>query len=78
MEINETQFIAGFNVGYLLAEFEPQILNTVLKKIQPINSYLTGISFGRKEFELEQSKSQLNELEKIRQKESNKKEWNRD
>jgi len=37
MILNEKQFIIGFNNGYLLARFEPQILNAVLKEIMPIN-----------------------------------------
>lgn len=68
MELNENHFIAGFNSGYLLAEYEPQMLNALLKNAQPANSYISGISFGQKEYELEQTKSQLNQLVHIRQK----------
>lgn len=67
MEINEKQFIAGFNSGYLLAEFEPQVLTTLLKDIKPVNSYISGLSLGQKEFELLLRKDQLTELEQIRQ-----------
>ncbi len=68
MELNEKQFITGFNSGYLLAEFEPQMLTNLLEQIRPINSYISGMTFGRKEFELNKIRGQLNELEQIRQK----------
>ncbi len=53
MEYNEKQFIAGFNTGYILAKYEPEMLITLSKVIQPINSYMYGMSYGRKEFESE-------------------------
>lgn len=67
MEINDKQFIAGFNSGYLLAEYEPDIITSILKDVQPTMSYISGMSFGQREYDLEQSKSQLNEVEKLRQ-----------
>lgn len=71
MELNEKQFITGFNTGYLLAEYEPQILTELLKRIQPINSYISGVSFGQKEFELDQTKTHLNQVDRIRLKTRN-------
>lgn len=67
MELNEKQFIAGFNSGYILAEFEPKILTSLLHGIQPINSYLSGMSSGQKEYEMEFSYKHINELRLIRQ-----------
>lgn len=78
MELNEKQFIAGFNNGYLLAEHEPKILTTLLKGIQPINSYISGLSFGQKEYELMQSKSHLSELDQLRQSSRHEKDRGRD
>ena len=69
MELNEKQFITGFNAGYLLAEYEPQILRTLLKQIRPVNSYIEGMTFGQKEYELLTTISHLNQLGHIRQKE---------
>ncbi|HRG68438.1 MAG TPA: hypothetical protein PLS73_06295 [Saprospiraceae bacterium] len=74
MELNEKQFISGFNSGYLLAKFEPLILSALLKNIQPINSYVSGILSGQKEYELNQVNSQINELGRFRQKVRNEKE----
>lgn len=67
MELNEKKFIAGFNSGYLLAKYEPQMLTVLLKSVQPINAYIAGISFGQKEYELGKSKSHLDELRQVRQ-----------
>jgi hypothetical protein len=39
-----------------------------IKQIRPINSYISGMSFGQKEYEVEQTKTQLNELGKLREK----------
>lgn len=78
MEINEKQFIAGFNNGYLLTEHEPNMITILLSDVQSINSYLTGMSFGQKEYELELTKNRLNEIQHLRQKVRNEKENNRD
>ncbi|MBK7800064.1 MAG: hypothetical protein IPJ53_13255 [Saprospiraceae bacterium] len=77
MELNEKQFISGFNSGYLLAEYEPQILTVLLKNTQTVNSYLSGMSCEKKEYELLQSKGHLNELNQIRQKTRDKKDRDR-
>ncbi|HRG33568.1 MAG: hypothetical protein WBP33_07570 [Saprospiraceae bacterium] len=67
MELNEKQFINGFNSGYLLAKYEPQMLTTLFNNIQPMNSYISGLYFGQQEFELEQTKNQIRDLSKLRQ-----------
>jgi len=78
MKLNEKQFTAGFNSGYLLAEYEPQLLTALLKEIRPVNSYVSGMSFGQKEYVLEQTKSHLNELNHLRQKTRDEKDRDRD
>jgi len=76
MEINDKQFIKGFNSGYILAKFEPQMLNLLLKSLKPVSSYISGMRFGQKEYELELKQSHLDEFIQLRQKTSNEK--NRD
>lgn len=66
MELNERQFIAGFNSGYLLAQHEPEMLTALLSQLRPLNSCISGMSWGQKEYELEQTKSNLNELDQLR------------
>ena len=68
MEINEKQFIAGFNSGYILAEHEPNMLSILLKNVQPVNSYISGMTNGQKMYEQDYSKANLIELDNIRQK----------
>lgn len=64
MEINEQQFAKGFNDGYVLANHEPKVLNAILHNINPTNSYISGLSSGQKEFELE---TNVHDLAKLRQ-----------
>jgi len=78
MELNEKQFIAGFNSGYLLARYEPQMLTVLLNNIQPINSYISGLTYGQQEYELEQTKNKISELSKLRQNTRNANEWSKD
>lgn len=66
MELNEQQFIKGFNHGYLLAQYEPDILASVLKNNNPINSYFSGLSFGQKEFILDKSINEISYLRKLK------------
>lgn len=78
MELNLKQFISGFNNGYLLAKYESVMLARLLEGAQPINSYISGLLYGQKEYELEQTKGQTNELELMRQKTRNEKDLRRD
>lgn len=66
MELNEKQFIAGFNSGYILAKHEPTMLTSLLKDISPNTSYVQGMSSGQKEYEFEQTNDRLNELERLK------------
>lgn len=62
MELNDIQFISGFNSGYLLAKYEPKLLDSILKNIQTVNSYLTGLNLGQKEFEMEKATNEITKL----------------
>lgn len=66
MDIEEKRYAIGFNSGYLLAKHEPQLLNALLKNIKPINSFISGLLFGKKEYELEITNIRLNELEQLK------------
>lgn len=68
MEIDESKFIKGFNAGYLLAEHELNMLSILLKNVQPVNSYISGMTNGQKIYEQDYSKAHLIELDNIRQK----------
>jgi hypothetical protein len=62
MEYNEQKFIAGFNSGYLLAKYEPELLTSLLRNISPMNSYISGMSFGQKEYEMEKDLVDISKL----------------
>lgn len=68
MEIDEKLFTIGFNSGYCLAKFEPQVLASLLRNIRPLNSFIVGMASGQKEYELGKVKINLDELESLRQK----------
>ncbi|MDP3666058.1 MAG: hypothetical protein Q8R50_05210 [Sediminibacterium sp.] len=63
------EYVRGFNNAYLLAEHEPQLLADITRSVNPSNEYFEGFFSGKEEWELEQSKDQLNELEQLREQE---------
>ena len=62
----EKEFIKAFNNGYVLAEHEPKLLNTVSKNLNPSNNYLEGFLLGKKEYEQEYCKKTMNDLQLLR------------
>ncbi len=71
IELNEKQFISGFNSGYLLEANESALLNKLLLEIHPINSFMLGLKLGQMEYRL--TRSTL-DISKIRSKKSNERE----
>lgn len=59
-------FTKGFNHGYLLARYEPGLLASVVKNVSPGGDYLEGFFSGKEEYELEQTKTRLDELSRLR------------
>lgn len=68
----EKQYIQAFNNGYILAQYEPKLLNTISKNLTPTSNYLQGFFGGRRQFELENSKNQIFELRQLRNNSQNK------
>lgn len=68
MELNEKQFIKGFNNGYLLAKYEFYSIAHLLINIRSINSYVDGIKYGVEEFQMEQKREHIASLKFIRDK----------
>ena len=62
----EKQYIQAFNNGYTLAEYEPNLLNTISKNLSHSNMYLNGLLAGEQEHELEKNKEALAELSELR------------
>lgn len=78
MEIDEKQFTYGFNSGYFLAKFEPELLTKLMVNIQPLNSYVQGLALGRKEYGITHSNKELGELDRLRQKGKEERNFERD
>jgi hypothetical protein len=68
----EKRYIQGFNSGYLLAKHDPALLSKIITGLTPTNDYLEGLFEGKEQLELENTKSQLNELQKLRSKSKDK------
>ena len=67
----EKQYIEAFNNGYVLAEHEPRLLNTISKNLNPSNNYLEAFLEGKKQYELENFKSKMTELDRLRSQSQN-------
>ena len=66
MEANDAQFIKGFNGGYLLEQYEPDMLATVLKNLDLSDDFLQGLSDGQKEYQQERIRTELKKLSHLR------------
>jgi len=66
MEQNEAQYIKGFNRGYTITKYLPDLSESILKNIGTTNDFIEGFSSGKNEFEQEKSRTELDELSKIR------------
>lgn len=58
-------YIKGFNNGYFLAEHNPTLTEQLIRT-ETDNDYIQGLKDGKKTYELEQQKSRINELKKLR------------
>lgn len=64
---SERQYAQAFNNGYILAQYEPKLLNTISKTLAPTtNNYLEGFLAGKEQLEFENGKNKLLELQKLR------------
>ena len=53
----ELDFTKGYNSGYLLAKYKPELAKLVIKDLQVANDYNKGLVQGHKEFQKEKIKS---------------------
>ena len=65
MTTENEKYIMGFNHGYYLKKYKPELLNSLLKSTSQ-NIYLQGIHDGVKDLDRQTSKSRLNELNKTK------------
>ena len=66
MSNQDKLYIKGFNSGYLLAKYMPALLAKILKNVSPTNDFVEGLFSGKEEYELEYSRTQLDELNLLR------------
>ena len=71
MSNQEKLYIKGFNSGYLLAKYMPVLLTKIVKNVSPTNDFVEGLFSGKQEYELEYSRTQLDELNLLRNKSEN-------
>jgi hypothetical protein len=55
----QERFTKGFNEGYLLSRFEPQVYEQVMQKADSDNPYFRGMSDGHRKHEREVFESNL-------------------
>jgi len=58
----EKQFAKGFNSGYIIAKYLPELANTMTKNFKPTTDYMRGFLSGTQQLSLERGK----ELKRIR------------
>ena len=76
MEEQQQTYIKGFNDGYKLAKFNPELLAKIQPSLSEGVEYDRGLIEGVKEWEQEKVKTRAAELENLRE-EGNKKEVNK-
>lgn len=55
MEKSEKELIEGFNSGYSIAKYEPELALALEKGLKPQNEFTKGFLLGQKEFEIEKT-----------------------
>jgi len=63
---DQTHYVRGFNGGYLLEQFEPELLAKVMKTLDLSNDYLEGLSEGQKEFQQERIRQEIENISRLR------------
>ena len=71
MSNQEKLYLRGFNSGYVLAKHMPILLAQIVKTIHPSEGFTKGFLSGKKEYELERSRIQIDELSHLRSKSQN-------
>lgn len=68
MENQEPLYTKGFNNGYTLAKYEPNLLKSITPSLHPGNNYLEGMLDGKEQHEHEIIKTKLFEFDQLRKK----------
>lgn len=60
------EYTTGFNNAYLLASEEPQLLEDIVRGLNPTGIYFEGFFAGKDQWKHEQEKAQKNEMAQLR------------
>lgn len=70
--MNKKKYINGFNSGYIMATYIPDLLNSITLNLRPTTDYLEGIFDGKLQRELENMREQVQIISDIRSNTNNK------
>lgn len=60
----DKQYIKGFNHGYLLAEYDPELAKQIVKNPNVESEYFKGIVSGKQEYDLSRIKNRMKKVAK--------------
>jgi hypothetical protein len=66
MEEGEKTYVEGFNAGYKLAKFQPDLVEKIQSSLSESIEYERGLIEGIQEWEREKEKIRAEELENLR------------
>jgi hypothetical protein len=66
MEQTEQEFNKGFNNGYLLAKYEPEVASMLVKDMSGQGDYFQGLVAGKQEYELNKSYLQVKDNDRAK------------
>jgi hypothetical protein len=66
-----SHYIKGFNNAYFLAEHNSALIEMLIRT-ETDNDFIQGLKDGKKTYDLEQQKSRIKELQKLRSKNQDK------
>lgn len=55
----DTKLIKGFNAGYQLSKYEPDLFKLIIKKAQSSDPYFQGLLLGGQEYDREKLLEQI-------------------
>lgn len=65
---NEKQYVQGFNNGFLLAQYQMEIYNSIVNSITSKSAYTEGMRDGKEQLETGQKKEKMTNLQQLRDK----------
>ena len=64
----DQQYTNGFNHGYTLAKYLPELILNLMKGIHTTGTYFKGIIMGKEEYDLELNRSEIEVIKDLRAK----------